>query len=426
MGMFSFLKKKDEPVIPVHDVSLQELPSWYEEATMAEFREKKQEAERMYNSLLDKVSDIRTSLDVLDSARITGVERLHIASNMIKETFVKKKYPHLNSLNTLREGFRPEYEFFMTYQTRVLQTLAEMKGSTPKQTILLSRYFKKETQGFVDAMNKAEEASRSLKEYLVTGSGSFSTMARIKRQVRDSRELIKESNDLSRKITDLEAQVKEFLEKRSELEKGFLKLIKSKEWKKMNKLREEESALRESARQAEARLETELASISRPLKRLESVMARKVKVSPIHKNSIRDFTRDPMKVLLSEKGQESLLAAIKSVKKKGIDPRENIDLESIIERISRDAPDFRDHYLEEKGNLDKATTKLRDLERIKADKRGIEERIKMTSEEAGNLEDELRKARSRKTEIKDAVSGTLRGLERMILEENQKRVKIRV
>jgi len=133
-----------------------------------------------------------------------------------------------------------------------------------------------------------------------------------------------------------------------------------------------------------------------------------------------------MKVLLAEKGTESLLAAIKSVKKKGIDPRENIDLESIIERLSRDVPDYRDHYLEEKGKYNKATARLRDLERIKADKRGIEERIKMASEEARNLEDELRTARSRKTEIKDAVSGTLRGLERMILEENQKRVKIRV
>lgn len=427
MGLFGFLKKgKEEQADPqVHEVGLQDLVEWFEAARSAELKQKREEAERMHNSLADRFSEIKKRLDAMDRARITGVERLHISANMIKETFVRKKYPPLKKLPAFREGFRHDYRYFLGFQEKTMEVLEELKGSSPKQTILLSRYFKKESQALVEAMKQAEQASLQFREYLKTGSGALRTLARIRSTVESISQLIAESRKMESDAGKLEEVISESKKKKADLEKAFLKLLKSREWNSISKLTKEVEEAREALRQADVRLSTELSSLRKPLKKIEHVMVNRGKLSPIHKNSLRDFMRNPFKAVIAGKEGDmvrTMDAVKKQLDKLGVSTEYEVD--SLKERFGKDVPEFRKLYLGQRDALEEKQSRLSELSELVTRKESMENDIRQISDESGSLEEQLKQTRAGIASKEQEASESLKGLESMIRDESQRFVNI--
>ncbi len=428
--MFGFLKKgKEESPIPeTIDIKLSELLDWFEGAMEEELREKRKHAEQMHNDILEKFREVRGSLDRLDRSRITGTERLHTAANMIKESFVKKKYPPLREVFSFREGLRPDYSYFMSFQEKGMEAIRGLRDSTPKQSILLSRYFKREGGDLVESIKHAEQALLDFREYLKAGSGSLSTLNRIRSTVKACGKLMEEADNLELKARSLEDQIRQVGERKSELEKTFLDLLKSKEWNEMNALGKEESKAREALREAEMRMNSELSSIRRPLKRIEHVLASRGKLTPIQKNTLRDFIRNPFKTVMTGKGEKNLATCMNAVRRQleRIETREKFDTEGIAEKFDEGVSKLKATYLEQKQVLENTQSRLRELSNMTSTKQGIENEIKRISEDIGGIEEELRAARSGKSGKNDQVSEKIRELQAVLLEESQRRVNIRL
>ena len=430
MGLFGFLKKgSEEKADPqVQEVMLQDLADWFETARAAELKDMREKAEKMHNSLADSFSDIKEKLDAMDRARITGIERLHISANMIKETFVKKKYPPLREVSSFRENFRHDYGYFMAFQEKTMQVLDNLKGSTPKQTILLSRYFKKESHALVDAMKHAEQTSKQFRDFLKTGSGALRTLARIRVAAKSSRQLLEEVDNLDIIVRGLKSQITKSSERKSGLEHEYLKLLKSKDWSRINKLTKEVDEAREDMRQADVRLNTELSSLRKPLKKIEHVMVNRGELSPIHKNNLRDFMRNPFKATIASKGDAGMAKTMDAVKKQlenlGVSTEHDID--SLRERFGKDVPKLRELYIDQRDILEKKQEELDELSRLTSNKQGIENEVKASSEQAGSLEEQLRKTRAEQAHKQQQARDTIKELEAVIRDEAQRFVKIRM
>ena len=430
MPLFGFLKRKEEevPDLETHEITMEELPDWFRGVMREDIRQRLKESEQMYKDLVAGISDIRSRLDKLDSARMSGNERLHIAANMIKESFTKRKYMHLSEIARLYDGFRPDYAYFTEFQSKVMEALSSLKESTPKQTILLSRYFKKESNELVESIKRAEDISARLGGFLKDSSGPLSALQEIESVVNDCRDLLREASGFDSRSSEIRKQIVLAKERRQELEKRFLKLLKSREWKDINSLENEIKKAMEDMRQAEMRLNSELSSVKRPIKEMEHALGKKGSLTPIQKNILRDFIRDPLKAVLSEAGLRELKKCVSALARKHgnieLRGKESIDTGDVAERVEKDVSRFVSEYQELKEDIAGKEKRLEGLSRLSSSKEGLESDIKKATEQAGRLEEEFKDIASRKAATAEQVSEKLKGLESMILNRFQKRVKI--
>ncbi len=193
--------------------------------------------------------------------------------------------------------------------------------------------------------------------------------------------------------------------------------------------REKELAgLREELRDAEMVLNSELSRAKKSVKLMEHTLSRKGKLTPIQKNTLRDFIRDPLKSAVPDKGFSDLQAAVKSAARHAsrLDSRDlmGIDMDALVERTEKELPEARSRYI---GLMEKASgveKELKELSRLSSSKQGIEGEIRKISEQSGVLEEQARSLQASKSRISEQVRASLKDLETRILEEAQKRVVI--
>jgi chromosome segregation ATPase len=435
MPFFGFFgkKKKEPPEMQAFEVSLADLPEWFDKAMGEEIKNKRQESEGIYSRILERFSDIRQSLDKLDRARMSGGERVHIAANMIKESFVRKNYNQLNSLASFyQQNYRPDYEYFMAFQERGMKAIKELKESTPKQAILLSRYFKRESGELVDSIKQAEELLQHFREFLGAGSGAMGTKGRVREMARSCKGLREEMERLDSRASGLREEAARSRERRAELERNFLELLKSSEWSEFNRLSNEIVKVRDRLADAELRISTELSSLRRPLKKLEHSLVKAGKTTPMQRNTLQDFIRNPLKAIMSEKGEKELHKTLKSlrrqmdIKKLELKDKEQLRVDGLMERLERGMPELKSEYMELKDTLEKTESQLQSLSRLSRNKEGLEAQIGRISEDAGKTEDELREIASRKSRAREQLDDKIRDIEAVIMEEAQKKVTIKL
>jgi chromosome segregation ATPase len=434
MAMFGFLRKRqpEQPAeVQAFELTLDELPAWFDRAMGKEIEAKRQDAEGMYSRLVEGFSEIKHSLDRLDRARMSGGERVHIAANMIKESFVKKNYSLLRGLESHQQNYRPDYEYFMAFQERGMEVIGGLKASTPKQAILLSRYFKRESEQLVESIRQAEDLLKHFRDFLKTGSGVLGTKERVRGMVRECSELQEELERLDARASGLREEIARSKDRKTGMEKRFLEVLRSRDWNDMNRLSKELTAVREKLRETESRIDTELSSVRRPLKKLEHSLAGSERLSPMQKNTLRDFIRNPLRAIMLEKGEKSLQKCLKSIRnqlEKGrleLKDKDQLKVDELIERLEKDIPELKFKYLELKGVLEQINRKLEGLSALSSSKETMELEIKKMGEEAGRLDEELRGLISKSSGMRENLDRRLRELEAVIFEETQKKVTIR-
>ncbi len=435
MPIFGFFRKKQEQPVQLQsfDISLAGLPEWFEKAMRDELMDKGRESDAMYSGVLESLSDIKKRLDKLDHARMAGSERVHIAANMIKESFVKKNRILLNGMASFcQQGHRADYAYFMSFYDKGTRTIQGLKESTPKQTILLSRYFKREGGELVDSIKRAEELLKRFREFLGTGSGAMGTREKIRDMVGKCNELRKEADGLDARISGIKQESGRLRKSKSALEGEYLKLLKSREWNELNKLSDDIRGVRDELGDTELRISTELSSVKRPLKKLEHSFARAGKMTPMQKNTLHDFVRDPLKAIMSESGEKELQKCLKSLTKQigsgklELKDKERLRVDELIERLGGDMPGLKSRHMELRKTLESMEKQLHELSEMSKSKADLEAEIGKTGNDMGRAENELRMAASRKSSIREQLDKNVSEIESVVLEETQKRVIIKV
>lgn len=432
MAPFGFLRKRKQPEQPEQvEVDLAGLPGWFEKAMGGEIRERMGESEKRYRKILESVEGIRSSLDRLEHARLPGSERVHIAANMIRESFVRKNRGLLKGLDSFCQGYRPDYDYFTAFQKRGMQSIGELKESTPKQTVLLSRYFKRESGELVESIRQAEDELKAFAEFLGAGSGALGTRERVRGMVDSCQKIQADIGGLDSRASELREQARLSRERKAKLEGEYLGLLKSREWGELNSLKKDAEGARRELREAETGIVTELSSMKRPLKKLEHGLSEAGRLKPMQRNTLRDFIRDPLKAVMSRGGERELQKTLNQLRRhagsSGVDlkDKEQAKVDELIGKLGGDIPGLKSRYLELKERLGGTEKRLEELSELSKSKEDTEAGIARAGEEAARLEEELKAIASRKSEMRKRLEEKTGELEGVVFEETGRKVRIR-
>ena len=158
MGFLGLFRKEKKPEVlepKTEDgvsLRLKDLGTWFEDNFSKDIDKSKSRGGELFQSVTDSISNLRNSFVSLESARFNGRERVHAAANMIKDSYVKKAHPIITNIEKVSRETTTNYSGLNGFVTEVTKTIETLKKTTPKQAILMSRYFKKESEPITSRM----------------------------------------------------------------------------------------------------------------------------------------------------------------------------------------------------------------------------------------------------------------------------------
>ncbi|MBW1839614.1 MAG: hypothetical protein JRI49_06720, partial [Deltaproteobacteria bacterium] len=264
------------------------------------------EARRNIAKILGDISDsfrqITKSAENLGQSTFHGTDRLHTSANMLKDGFVKKtmsvseQFHDLTSHPVDRDSLKGLHD-------KIKNNLKEVKKTTPKQAVFLSRYFKKDSGQVVENIKKAEENLDSLRRFLDGDNVAPGFSDMITDMMHDIKNLQRRSVEMDKETDEMKDRVVYLKKLKEEKEKDYLELLRSKSWKRVNEREKELSEIREESVKLEMDIRNELSALRRPMKKLEYILG---KTSKSDKDSLKGFLTEPFETYIVGGGEDSL------------------------------------------------------------------------------------------------------------------------
>jgi len=185
MGIFSvFSRKKKEQEKPAQvsapdRIYYADLPGWLDSAFADRLDIIGKKSADICGSISSKKENLKEKIGSLSSEKFDPHDKTYAKVNMAKDTFVNKALAALNSIG------RPDgtdYESLSGFRDRAASALNSVKNATPKQAILISNYFKKQSAGMVSAIRELDSAVSGLSQLL---GGEAMLLKRVK-EAKDS------------------------------------------------------------------------------------------------------------------------------------------------------------------------------------------------------------------------------------------------
>ncbi len=432
MGFFDFLKKKEDPTgegpeeEPVTErVSYRDLDERVRELTSEGLEKEKKELASIHKRLEGQLEKIRELNRFLEAKSFEKQDRMFAAVNSIKDNYVKKSYSLIGSVPDVR-GYG--YDEIVPFSKQVTNVINQLKKTDPRQSVLLSRYFKHETGQIIRTLKEAGEALEEMKR--VMGKGSlvmFEKRFRDKTkeiedlgsQIRMERE---ESAHVKNKISEIEKNVRE---KKEELER----FLKSPVYSRMIGLEGDIREAEERKDTKESIIRESLSEIKRPMKKIEYYLKQEGVPREVAESFDR-FVHSPTKTFLSE-GGDSLLKKVldktEELVSSGKVSLKDTDRDHLSEILEKSKQGIFGEHKKEYGEI---VRELEDLRKetesspvseekqkkeigIKSLEKSLEERKRVLEDHGRSMEILEREIKSRKKE-----------LEKLILESLNRKIEI--
>jgi hypothetical protein len=428
MGFLGLFRKNEEPPPEptVHKVRVEDLHSWLEKNLSGEMSEARKRTTRILGDISDSFRHISESAEKLGQSTFFGNDRLHTSANMLKDSFVKKtlsvseQFHELTSHPLDRKSLKELHE-------RMRTGLKEVKKTSPKQAVFLSRYFKKDSNQVVDNIKKAEENLDSLRELIEGDSvtpGFPETISESIGEITGLREraaaMVKESDEMRDRVVYLR-KLKE------EKEKDYIELLKSREWKQINEREKELSEIREEAVRMEMDIRNELSALRRPMKKLEHDSGSLTKSQRI---SLKGFLNEPFETYILPNGLDDLRSLMKSLSDGMISGEIDLkdsDRERVMHFIKRGEPrlsEIRSRLLERREMMADVRKKIGHSAGAIKKKEELEEDVRRHSTESDEVGEKMKELSSELGRIKESMRKKREALEQAILDKTGKLIKI--
>lgn len=428
MGFLGLFRKNEEPSPEptVHQVRIDDLPSWLEKNLSGEMSEARSRTARILGDLSDSFRQITESAERLGQSTFFGKDRLHTSANMLKDSFVKKtlsvseQFQSLDSSPTDRKSLKELHD-------RMRTGLKDVKKTSPKQAVFLSRYFKKDSNQVVDSIKKAEENLDSLRELIEGDSVSPGFPETISETISGITDLRERASAMGKESDEMKDRVVYLKKLKEEKEKDYLELLKSSEWKRINEKEKELSEIREEAVKLEMDIRNELSALRRPMKKLEHDSGSLTKSQRI---SLKGFLQEPFETYIIPNGPDDLKSLMKSLSD-GIISGEIMLKDSDKERVmyfikegESQLSDIRSRLLERREMMAGARKKIGSSAGVLKKKEELEEDVKRHSTESNDVEEKIKELASELDRIKQDIRKKKEALEHAILDKTGKLIKL--
>jgi hypothetical protein len=386
MGLFGFLRKgkKEEiaatplPAGETREVGFDSVRTALEQHLAAKMAGERESAEELYDRIKNNLVHIRKLAGELEKKNFESGEKIYAPVNMTKNNYVKKAISLLGSVPAVE---RFDYAEISDFSRRTGKTLTELMHIPPKQAILLTRYFKKESYGIITLLKETEEKRKAMDSLLQ--DSALKIAGEIGAGVDSLAELLEKAQDFERHELALSTKIRDKKKELEEKEREREALVAGSESAGFRQIEEELRKLENERSSIAGKLNNELSAIKRPMKKLEHAAASRGGV--LDKEQIALFSRishSPMKVLMQEQGDSLILNALVRLRGLGLKDAEKEHTEELIKKI-------------ELGYLSELADKYKWLEgeiaekKAKFEKSDVPERRKKKEREAESLRHEI-------------------------------------
>lgn len=427
MGILDVFRKREEPQQEpeIRQVKADNLTPWLEKTLSGEITDVRSRAQKIRSDILDSFRSISESAENLRGSMLHGNERIYTSANMLKDTFVKKTmslsrdvYDHQGTLD--RVSLRDFHE-------KASDAIREMKKTTPKQAVFLSRYFKKDSERVVQHIKEAEERVSSLKSFLEGDFGASDFVGDVERRMREIERMEQERRQNEARIEEMKDRVAYLKRLKEEKEKEFLELLKDRRWKKINEYEKEISGLKIRSMDTEMDIRNRLSEITRPMKKLEHDAK---SLSKSDRENINRFIKEPFAAYMSDGGEGKLSGILKLISDSMI--AGEIELkESDADRIrfflkegSRLLSEERKRLLDSRDEIEGIAGKMAESAPVAKKKDALEEDVRNHLKEQKNVEESIKRVISANDGIIRDIDRKKSELESMVVEKTGNIVRI--
>jgi hypothetical protein len=342
MGILDFFRgRKEEPEEKhddvLHSIPLEGLPGWIDEQFSAETEEAMERISDIRSRMADHFSETRRNFLEIQKSAIEGDDKVSAIVNMTKDSYVKHS---LSLADRLRLPETGTWSDFKKANSRVRSIIKEINSVTPKQAVLLGKYFTNESSRSAESLRKTEDASKELREFLDSGGRILEMSERLKKNVEQIGMLLKQSESLKTDENSIRSEINNLdLSKKEEARKLEI-LTENSEWKKLSASEEMIRESREELGRLEAGANEVLNAAKRPLKKL------------IHVTGSREsFPDNPFEEYVLGNREDVFIRMLEDAGTKAsegeitLKPKENEKLLMVIDYVKREVPSVKKRHV---------------------------------------------------------------------------------
>jgi len=434
MGFFDFVrrgKKADEKTEEKESVELfiANIPKWVDEKFSIQARDVDKRVEKICKNIINELSEIRDSVKALENASFEADNKTYAAVNMVKSLFVKRSYSLLGNRPKLPEN--PSYSDLESFHSETVNLLTDLKKISPKQAILISNFFKKESANVFANIKETEKHLESLQTFL-------KTEAKIKKTIEDAisatdeyKGMKKQFDFLENKNKELDLNLSTIQKNRSQKRTDLKKLIENRDWKNMEMLDKEIKEFDVRISDLQSKITSELSIISRPLKKLEHMAETDSDFATINKKIINQFVESPFDAMMNEHGESLLKESLKLIndlvgeKKLTLKQKDHDKILELIRKLETQIPWIKERYVK---TLNDKKNKQKEMENLYPDlvkqKNDIEAALDSAKKEEERLVTEADEICKDKENIKKEMKSKKERLQNMLSEDTGFKVKL--
>jgi predicted nucleic acid-binding Zn-ribbon protein len=304
----------------------------------------------------------------------------------------------------------------------------DIKSASPKEVMLISRYFRKESDALTARIKSAEEQLRGFREYLDSGGKMLGVSESLEKLLNKNREFEGNREVLNKKIRGIEKKRQDLKKGRKTLERELEEFLSSGKWKSFQVSRDGLKKKREGLLGVENQIMNELSVVMRPFRKLNYEFGEEL--PGIQKKSLGEYLENPMGALLSDQGIEKLGGLLESLLellrsgRLSLKDRERGKVESLLKRIDPDLSALRDRHIELKNGIrDEAGVEKKSG--LVAEKESLQEKVDANVKESEELGVELGYSQKEKEALEESIGKNKREIESLILENTGKRLSLK-
>lgn len=392
MGIFSVFSRrrkekaaqeKPAQVSAPDRIHYADVPAWLDSALSERLAAVEGRTEELFDAIISKKDSLREKIGSLGGQSFDPHDKTYAKVNMAKDAFVKKALAELNCIRQPAE--MNDHRMLSDFSGGVLSAVDSIKNATPKQAILISNYFKKQSSEMVAAIKELESAASELSRFLKFDGALLKHV----REAKDGAARLAEL-DARRRVDDInlsKASVQEAAigNKSATKRKELDLLMQSDEWKlyaeSLNRISELESGMKSMEQDANNMLSV----LRKPMKKL----SHDKKMASLPENPFRE-------VVMAGGSAETLAKSVLEASGAGaiaLKPSESERINALSDPALAELRDSYSRTAEEKGLLEKSvgTALLERKNALEQEIAGLDEDGRRARQEVKFLEEKIRR-----------------------------------
>lgn len=418
MGFLDAFRKKrpmEEKQPEARAVAFEEIADLYKNALSATLQKAEGRSRELQSSVTLLFSSLPSS--ALKTASFEAQDRRYAAVNMAKDTYVTRLKALLGSLPP--EG--STYEALVEFHQACAKILEDIKSVSPKQGMILSHVFPKETKAIILHIKQVESGLSSLQKFILSEGKVLELIHVLEKLGKEHKSLLAQRERLKEREKILSNEWAETTQKR-ERERGRIhSLLEGQEWKERERAKERAAILEKELRDLEDKIQGELIPLERLLRKAKHVEEKE--------KSLEHFLSDPFHAFMEDNGRKRLHDILSLTGR--LDQEGRITLkESERERLATTRESLDSGQLaklkEAHGLLMKEKRSRSNPlgQQLDAEKGSLEDSLEALATSLGNLQNEAEKLKRDREAVEKEIVLRKREAERIIKENRDETVMI--